>query len=322
MSRSSQLRRLAATSALFTIGAVLVLSLFERIAHQRIVDAQGENIVGADVYDVVMRRATAPGPDVERVYIGDSVARQFFPAGQEPNPRLRFLTSNATIGLAGNYYILEDAFRLLPKARDIVLIARPELLKVDLDPPFTSDYFSGFFHTPARIAEVWRVKRDPQLTVSQISRFLLPSTLMINSAWRQQPRGFHATVPGFEQRSRAGAHDVELSVTGAYFLGRMRALAASRGGTLRVISVPLPDDQQWSDPAGYFTGPFMFVERRAFGDAVHVSTLENGVHWCVGATIAKRFAERYGLSADLPVHEPVLNNICEDPARPFRIIGD
>lgn len=315
------LRRLVVTSVLFIAGLSVVLAKFESIAHQRILDAGGENIVGADVYDVVMRRATVPGPDVERVYIGDSVGRQFFPAGQEPNARLRFLTSNATIGLAGDYYILEDAFRLLPKARDIVLIARPELLKVNLDPPFTSDYFSGFFHTPARIAEVWRVKHDLQLTASQISRFLLPSTLMINSAWRQQPRGFHATVPGFERRSRAGAHDVELSSTGAYFLGRMRALAAGRGGTLRVISVPLADDQQWSDPGGYFTEPFMFVERGAFGDAVHVSTLANGVHWCVGATIAKRFAARYGLLADLPVHEPVLDNICEDPAHPFRIIG-
>jgi len=315
------LRRLLVTGAFFLVGLVLVLALFERVAHQRILDANGGNIIGADVYDVVMRRARVAGPDVERVYIGDSVGRQFFPAGQEPNARLRFLTSNATIGLAGNYYILEDAFRLLPKARDIVLVARPELMQVDLDPPFTSDYFSGFFHTPAQIAEVWRVKHDPQLTVSQISRFLLPGTLMINSAWRQQPRGFHATVPGFEMRSRSGAHEIELSVTGAYFLGRMRALAATRGGTLRVISVPLPDDQLWTDPRGDFTEPFMFVERRAFGDGVHLSLLENGVHWCVGATIAKRFAARYGLADDLPTHAPVLDNICEDPARPFRIIG-
>ncbi|MEI6244392.1 MAG: hypothetical protein WCQ64_05025 [Acidobacteriota bacterium] len=315
------LRRLVVTSVLFAIGLVLVLSLFERIAHQRIVDSRGENIVGADVYDVVMRRALVPGPDVERIYMGDSVGRQFFPAGQEPNSRLRFLTSNATIGVAGNYYILEDAFRLLPKARDVVLVARPELLKVDLDPPFTSDYFSGFFHTPAQIAEVWRVKHDPQLTVSQIGRFLLPSTLMINSAWRQQPRGFHAVVPGFERRSRAGTYEVEVSTTAAYFLEKMRALAASRGGTFRLIPVPMPDDQIWTDPRGVFTDKFTYVERRAFGDAVHVSLLENGVHWCVGATIAKGFAERHGLMADLPSSEPVLNNICEDPAHPFRIIG-
>lgn len=315
------LRRLVLTSVLFAIGLVLVLALFERIAHQRIVDSKGFNIVGADVYDVVMRRAVVPGPEVERVYVGDSVGRQFFPAGQEPNERLRFLTSNATIGIAGNFYLVEDAFRLLPKARDIVLVARPELLKVDLDPPFTADYFSGFFHTPSQIAEVWRVKHDPQLTVSQIGRFLLPGTLMINSAWRQQPRGFHAVVPGFERRSRAGTYDVELSATGEYFLGRMRALAASRGGTLRVIAVPMPEDQVWSDPRGVFTGAFMYVERDAFGDGVHVSTLANGVHWCVGATLAKEFAARYGLSADLPSHAPVLENICEDPARPFRIIG-
>lgn len=315
------LRRLAVTSACFAVGLVLVLALFERVAAQRIVAARGSKIIGTDVYDIVMRRVKVPGPDVERVYIGDSVGRQFFPAGQEPNARLRFLTSNATIGVAGNYYILEDAFRRMPKARDIVLVGRPELLKTNLDPPFTSDYFSGFFHTPAQIAEVWRAKHDPQLTVSQVSRYLLPGTLMINSAWRQQPPGFHATVPGFERISRSGAFDVELSETGVYFLARIRALAASRGGTVRVIAVPLPDDQLWSDPRGYFTEPLMFVEHRAFGDGVHVSLLENGVHWCVGATIAKRFAERYGLSADLPTHAPVLDNICEDPAHPFRVIG-
>ena len=314
------LRRLVLTSVFFAIGLALVLSLFERIAHRRIVDSKGFNIVGADVYAVV-QRVTLPGPEVERVYVGDSVGRQLFPAGQEPNARLRFLTSNATIGVAGNFYILEDAFRALPNARDIVLVSRPELLKVDLDPPFTSDYFSGFFHTPAQIAEVWRVKHDPQLTASQISRFLLPGTLMINSAWRQQPRGFHAVVPGFERRSRTGTYEVEVSTTAAHFLTRMRALAASRGGTFRLIPVPMPEDQIWSDPQGVFTDRFTYVERRAFGDGVHLSLLENGVHWCVGATVAKGFAARYGLSDDLPSHEPVLDNICEDPARPFRIIG-
>lgn len=313
-------RRLVFTGLLFLSGLALVLAQFESVAHQRIVDAGGANIIGADVY-AVLQRVSVPGPEVERVYVGDSVGRQFFPAGQEPNPRLRFLTSNATIGLAGNYYMLEEVFRVSPKARDIVLVARPELLKGNLDPPFTSDYFSGFFHTPAQIAEMWRVKHDPRLTVSQVSRWLLPSTLMINSAWRQQPRGFHATVPGFERRSRAGTFDIELSTTGAYFLKRMRALAESRGGTLRVISVPMPDDQVYADPLKVLTEPITYVERGAFGDGVHVSTLANGVHWCVGATIARRFAEAYGLSADLPTHEPVLDNICEDPAHPFRIIG-
>jgi hypothetical protein len=312
--------RLWRTAAFFGVGLVISLGLFESVAARRIAAAGGANVIGGEVAE--LRRITAqPDARVERVYVGDSVARQFFPPGQEPGPAMRFLTSNATISLAGNYYLLEDAFRAWPNARDIVLLARPEMLQVNLDPPFTADYFSGYFHSPAEIAELWRVKQDPQLTWSMISRFVLPATLAVNSAWRRQPQGFTAVVPGFSRTSVAEVRAVTLSVVAEHFLARMRTLAATRGGTVRVVPVPMPDDQPWEDPQQIFSDPIMYLGREAFVDAIHLGQMGGtSVHWCVGSAISRRFAERFGLTSDLPTQSFRLHDVCEDPARPFRVV--
>ncbi len=312
--------RLARTSLLFAAGLVCALAAFEMVASRRIAAAGGANVIGGEVAELE-RYVQAEDTSVERVYVGDSVARQFFPPGREPDARVRFLTSNATIALAGNYYLLEEAFRSWPRVRDIVLVARPEMLQVNLDPPYTADYFSGYFHSPAQIAELWRVKRDPQLTWSMISRSALPSTLAVNSAWRRQPKGFTVPVPGFARTSVAAVREVTLSVVAAHFLERMRALAATRGGTVRVIPVPMADDQPWEDPQHIFSAPIMYIGRESFVDAIHLGPFgSRSVHWCVGSSIARRFAERYGISADLPQQPPQLNDVCEPPDRPFRIV--
>jgi hypothetical protein len=108
---------------------IALVAIVEALAERRIA-ADPSDLVGVEIYDV-LKRAAQPGPDVERVYVGDSVARQFFPPGGEPHARVRFLTTNAIVSLAGDYYLAEEAFRHCPNARDIVIVSRPEKLQTE-----------------------------------------------------------------------------------------------------------------------------------------------------------------------------------------------
>lgn len=291
----------------FLVTLIAAVAVFEAFAERRIA-AGDPNLVGAEIYDA-LTRAAAPGPDVERVYIGDSVARQFFPPGGEPHARVRFLTTNATISLAGDFYLVEQAFRHSPNARDVVLVSRPENLQVNLDTPGNQDYFSAFFHRPGEIRDVWAVKHDTRLALSQIVHGILPGVMATNNLWRQSP-------PGLARRSNPRVRDVilvpttvTLSTIAAHFLPRIRALAASRGGTLRVISVPLPDTEPWADPAGIFSDAILYMPRAAFGDGVHLGPV--GMKSCAGTGVARRFAELHGLLADLPVALVPATQRCE-----------
>lgn len=280
----------------FVVTLMLAVAACEALAERRIA-SHDEDLVGVEIYDA-LRRAAAPGPEVERVYVGDSVARQFFPPGSEPNPRLRFLTTNATISLAGDFFLLEEAFRHAPNARDIVLVTRPETLRLDLDQPSSQNYFSTFFHRPAEIREMWAVTRDRRLAVAQSVHWLLPGLMAVNNLWRQDP-------PAFVRRGPTRARDiitvptpVTLSPVGAHFLSRMAALAASRGGRLRVVAVPLPDSEPWVDAGHLLNAPIMYLPRAVFGDGVHVGPV--GMLPCTGTEVARTFAAAGGLLADLP----------------------
>lgn len=291
----------------FLVTLIAAVAVFEVFAARRIA-AGDPDLVGAEIYDA-LTRAAAPGPDVERIYVGDSVARQFFPPGGEPHARVRFLTTNATISLAGDFYLVEQAFRHSPNARDVVLVSRPENLQVNLDTPGNQDYFSAFFHQPGEIRDVWTVKHDTRLALSQIVHGLLPGVMATNNLWHQNP-------PGLARRSNPRVRDVilvpttvTLSTIAAHFLPRIRALAAARGGTLRVISVPLPDTEPWVDPAGIFNDAILYLPRTTFGDGVHLGPV--GMKSCAGTTIARRFAELHGLLADLPAALVPASQRCE-----------
>ena len=291
----------------FLVTLAAVVAVFEAFAERRL-EAGDPNLVGIEIYDA-LARAAAPGPDVERIYVGDSVARQFFPPGGEPHSRVRFLTTNATISLAGDFYLVEQAFRHSPKAHDVILIARPENLQVNLDTPGNQDYFSAFFHRPAEIREVWSVKHDARLALSQIVHGILPGVMATNNQWRQSP-------PGLTRASNPRVRDVilkpttvTLSTIAAHFLPRLRALAATRGGTVRVISVPLPDTEPWADPAGIYNDAIHYLPRAVFGDGVHLGPV--GMKSCAGTRIARQFAELHGLLADLPVALVSADQRCE-----------
>lgn len=292
----------------FVITLIAAVAAFEALAARRI-NAGDPELVGVEIYDA-LKRASLAGRDVERIYVGDSVARQFFSPGAEPHPRVRFLTTNATISIAGDYYLLEEAFRRNPNARDIVLVSRPENLQVNLDTPGNQDYFSAFFHGPREIREVWHVKHDTRLALAQAVHGVLPGVMALNNLWRQHP-------PALTRRADPRVRDVitvptvvTLSEIAARFLPRIAALAASRGGTLRVVSVPLPETEPWADPSNIFSAPILYLPRAAFfGDGVHLGPL--GMKSCAGTSIARRFAEVHGLLADLAAAQVPAAERCE-----------
>lgn len=280
----------------FLVTLIAAVAVLERVA-ERSVAANTADLIGVEIYDV-LSRAAQPGPAVERVYVGDSVARQFFPPGGEPHARVRFLTTNATISLAGDYYLVEDAFRHCPNARDIVLVTRPEKLQTNLDPPDHQDYFSAFFHRPDEITELWRLKGDRRLAASQAAHWLLPGVMAINNLWRQDPRALTRRGAIRQRDVILVPTAVALSSVAAHYVPRLRALAAARGGTLRIVSVPLPETEPWIDPSRIFTDDIMYLARESFGDGVHLGPI--GMRSCAGTAIARRFAEAHGLLDDLP----------------------
>jgi hypothetical protein len=280
----------------FVVTLAAAVLVFEALAERRIA-ADPSVLVGVEIYDV-MRRAAEPGPNVERIYVGDSVARQFFPPGGEPHGRVRFLTTNATVSLAGDFYLAEEAFRRCPKARDIVIVSRPEKLQTNLDPADHQDYFSAFFHRPDEIAELWRVKHDRRLAVAQVVYSALPGIMAINNLWRQSPAPLTRRNPVRPRDVILVPTPVALSPVSAHFVARLRSLAAARGGRLRIVSVPLPDTEPWADASKIFDDDIMYLPRGMFGDGVHLGPV--GMKSCAGTEIAERFAALHGLTADLP----------------------
>lgn len=302
----------------FTALLVLAVALFEEAAARRIRATNSASLIGPEVYDVVTR-AQQPSATVERVILGDSVARQFFPAGMEPHDRVRFLTSNAGITFAGTFYMAEMALAACPNVREVVVMIRPENLRANLDWPYTNDYFNAHFHTLAQVAEVWKVRHDAHLTASQLGRWLLPSTFAINAVWRQEPRGFHSKPFTFAPADHASG-DVELSDVASHYLKRLRDLTAARQVRLRMIPVPMPDDQRWTDSQRIFTEPMTYVSRESFADGIHLGTPQLGIRWCVGTSIAASVAAGYGLAGDLPQVSVISEEGCEPAAHPARII--
>jgi len=294
-------------AAAYLVTLIAAVAALEALAERRVA-ANRDDLVGVEIYDV-LDRAARPGPDVERVYVGDSVARQFFPPGAEPHSRVRFLTTNATISLAGDFYLAEDAFRHCPNARDIVIVSRPEKLASNLDPPDQQDYFSAFFHRPDETKELWGVKHDRRLAAAQLVQWVLPGVMAVNNLWRQDPAAL-------KRRGVVQPRDVivvptlvQLSPVASHFLARLGALAASRGGTVRVVSVPLPDTEPWADSSHIFSDDILYLPRGVFGDGVHLGPV--GMKSCAGTDVARRFAELHGLVADLPRAQAPAGQRCE-----------
>ncbi len=309
------------TATRFILTLVLLVATVDRGLRARIDGAGGRNLIGSEVY-TALTHARTPDTSVTQLIIGDSVARQFFPTGREPSRQVRFLTTNAAITMAGFYYLAEDAFRACPRARDIVVICRPETLRGTLDAASAVTYFSGFFHTPAQMAEVWWLQHNPAITLPQVARWLMPGLLATNAAWRQPPRSLDTrlAMDPFARVPADTVGTVRLSLVGRHYLARLRDLARSHGGSVRVLAAPLPDDRRWTDPMRHFDAELLYVNHDALGDGIHVGAAGQGARGCLGTGIARAYAAQYGLLAALPLATEPADGACEAPGHPARLI--
>jgi hypothetical protein len=295
----SHVRKFLATSAVFGVGFLLVVFATDFLFGVRNAADHGKKTIGSDVYQAI-EAARRPGPQVKTLVMGDSVARQLFRPGTEPRPDVRYVTSNYAIAVAGQYYLLEEALRSCPNVRDVEMLLVIGVWGNDLGPPYTDDYFCGYFHSAAQVAEVWRLKRDVRLTAAHASRWLLPNLLAENAARRPQgsaepaPQGqpMHGwlTPVGGEpilsvaaklapprapyhmpyDLTQAGEVVVPLSPVSRHYLDKMRSLCREKGVRLRVLPGPCVTPPRYHDDKGIYDGRFVYVDASILSDGTHV----------------------------------------------------
>jgi len=287
--------------ACFLAGLVIIALVIDAQIAQRTRKSNGKRLVGGgDVYPVV-HAARHHDDRVRTIFIGDSVARQLFTPGTEPDPQTRYFPSNQAITVAGQYYLLRDALDSFRAARRVYFIYCPTSWANDLSQVWTHDYFCGYFHSPAEVAETFRVTGDVELLAAHAARCAIPNILAFNSTSNAPPPAQQApptpppaansTSPQFAPHPRLLAprrrqrslrfigpdsqHPRALVISHAseYYLARMKQLCASRGVRLTVLPCPCPRDQ-WGAFAGerevYDGAPILYYDRALFRpDGVH-----------------------------------------------------
>jgi hypothetical protein len=288
------------TSLAFLLGLAAILFVADGFMGFRLARSHGKGLIAPEVF-VAVEAAHKPSPIICAIYLGDSVAEQLFPTGGETRPDERFLTCNQAISVAGQYYLLEDALANCPQIRDVYLFYYPGSFTNDLDsPPFTNDFFCGFFHQPAQIREVFHLTRDYRLLAVHIGRYALPNVMGINSGSRPAllqfggPRasGLPADPGGggseplldllnslcgktqrFDPAIEPDAHGrlpVVLSPVSSHYLSKMRELCMNRHATLHVLPCPCSDANPISDSGSVYDQPILYVEAGKFADRIHL----------------------------------------------------
>ncbi|HEY2588345.1 MAG TPA: hypothetical protein VGI81_21575 [Tepidisphaeraceae bacterium] len=285
------------TSLAFTAGLLCVLIGTDRFLGRRMASGWGRASVAPEVY-LSVAHAGQFSTRVRALYLGDSVAHQMFPPFGEPDRDERYLANNQAISLAGQYFLLADALKHCPNARDAYLIYYPGSFENDLGPPLANDYFCGFFHKPAQIRDVFEATHDVRLSAVQIGRLLLPHILEANSNNRPMeiwsPVGGGGGIAGeglgpepvlmlinrFTGGARGptppplptdaqGRRPVMLSDVSRYFLPKMRDLCRARGVRLHVLPCPCSDAIPFIDHLGVYDRPFLYEPHQEFVDWIH-----------------------------------------------------
>ena len=294
-----EVRRFLTTAVPFCAGLVVVLLAVDAALGWRNERLRGRRAIGREVFEA-KKAARAPGAGVRTLILGDSVARQMFRPGAEPGPHVRYLGTNFGISLAGQYYLLEEALRNCPGVEDVYLVHVVGVWSNDLDSIYTTDYFCGYFHDWAQVAEVWRLKRDVKLSAAHVSRALLPNLLAQNAVrrpvgpvvemgpsarpvngWLTPSAGepvleavdWLVADPAPVEAPPAGPPGEVLltpSRVSRHYLGRMRALCAERGVRLRALPGPTPGGVRFADTAGIYDAGIWYVEAGKFVDNIHL----------------------------------------------------
>jgi hypothetical protein len=288
------------TSLVFLLGLAAILFIADGFMGFRLARSHGKGLIAPEVF-VAVEAAHKPSPIIRAIYLGDSVAEQLFPPSRETRPDERFLTCNQAISVAGQYYLLEDALTNCPDIRDVYLFYYPGSFTNDLDsPPFTNDFFCGFFHKPDQIRETFQLTKDYRLLAVHIGRYMLPNVMGINSGSRPAlsqlggPRasGLPADPGGggseplldlmnslcgktqrFDPPIEPDAHGrlpIALSPVSSYYLSKMRELCIKRHAALHVLPCPCSDARPISDPGGVYDEAILYVEAAKFADRIHL----------------------------------------------------
>ena len=178
------MKRFLKNSALFTAGLLCLLLLINAGIGRKMRKARCDypGLIGGPDVCTVLDRAAVPGPGVQTLYLGDSVSRQLFRPGAEPNPQVLYLSSNQAISLAGQYYLLRRSLDSCPQVREVDFFYFPLAWRNDLPRLMSHDYYCGYFHEPNQIAETFQVTRDCDLLAAHVGRWLLPNLMAANSA--------------------------------------------------------------------------------------------------------------------------------------------
>jgi hypothetical protein len=294
------MKRFAKISAIFCTGLVLLVFGVDLALGRFTAFTRGKHLVGREVY-VAQAIARTPAPAVHTVFLGDSVARQVFPPGEEEDRAVKYLTTHQAISVAGQYYLLEEALAAHAAVKRVYLFYTPSAWANDWDQAFTHDYFCGYFHEPRHVREAFAVKRDWSLLGAHVGRLLLPNLVAANSSLSQsrtKPRRSWAK----ETEPRT---PIEVSQVSQRFLARIRELCAARGIEFRVYPCPVSSQFSFGDDRGLYDAPISYLPRDNFhDDAIH---LKGPYVARVRAEMAARFALPESVTRDesVPVTELV-----------------
>lgn len=225
----------------------------------------GQFRIGAEVYRAI-ETAETPHPETTTLYLGDSVAHQLFPVHTEPSPTLLYLATNQAISVAGQYCLLQMVIDHAPHLRHVYLFYTPRSWSNDLDQIFTHDYFCGYFHTPALVWEIWRLKHDTQLTQAHFARLILPNIMAENSYLNRSQSNYNVPLVKVDS---ADAHP--FSETSQHFLDKMKTLCAQRHITLTVLPCPcMGNPSHFAALKGVYDAPIRFYDPELFlPDEIH-----------------------------------------------------
>jgi hypothetical protein len=262
------MKRFVKISAVFCLGLVILTVALDRILGWRIRRADGEPLIGREVY--VAQKIAAKHDDATReLYLGDSVAKQVFPPGEEPghDPTIKYVTTNQAISMAGQYYLLSDTLATHPNVKRVYLFYTPSAWGNDLDQAYTHDYFCGYFHKPSQVREAFAVKKDWDLLGAHIGRMLLPNILATNSSMSLKAGG---PKRSWAKETERGAK-IEVSNVSQAYMRRIRELCKSRGIELRVYPSPVSDQFLFTDPGNLYDAPIAYLKAENFqDDTIHL----------------------------------------------------
>ncbi len=298
----SQAGRFFLTAAGF-IALLIVMILIADTAMGAWLKSRGPHgILCPDVHDAV-EESKRVHKGVRIVFLGDSVSRQLFRPGTEGRADVKFLTTNAAISIAGQYYLAESTMEHFPDLHDIYLFYLPFAWKNNLPPAPSHDYFCGHFHSAGQVVEMLKVKRDFGLSIAHAGRWLMPNIMAANSlsrpAFALAPMDDRQNVMGTENVTTAdpdrlitqlseacgpaveslptmpaGYRAIKISPVSRYYLAKLRRDCQSRGIRLHVLPSPVSDQNNgitYVDAQGLYDAPII-------GD-IPPAWLRDGIHF-------------------------------------------